>query len=186
MENQTPASKKFNSKKVILYGSISIVAIAVIYLIATSGANLTSQIGAVGSTHIHTDMAVFVNGNQITPLGPQYFVKSPYVHVEGGPGEGTVVHTHATNVPLNFFLKSLGMDLTGECFKLDTGENFCSNGDKTLKMFVKHANGQWEQNFDAGNYMFKNLDKILITYGNENPDQIKIQENSVTDFSKDN
>ncbi len=186
MENQTSASKKFNSKKIILYGSISLVVVAIIYLVATSGFNLSNQIGAVGSTHIHADIAVFLNGNQITPFGQQYFVRSPYVHMEGGPGEGTVIHMHATNVPLNFFFKSLGMDLASNCFKLDTAENFCDSGDKTLKMYVKHAGGEWEQNFDNGNYVFRNLDKILITYGNENLDQIKIQENSVTDFSKDN
>ncbi len=145
-----------------------------------------SQIGALGSTHIHADFAVFLDGQQLTPLPAKYFVRSPYAHVETGPGVGTVIHIHATNVPLSLFFKSLGMDFNSECFKLDTGIQYCNSSDKTLKMYVKHADGEWEQNFEYEKYTFKDLDKILISFGNESEEQLELQMGNVTDFSKDN
>ncbi len=157
--------------------------IGVVYWAVSSSSN---GIGAIGSTHIHTDFAIFLDGQEITPLSHRYFVRSPYVHVESGPGEGTVIHMHATNVPLNFFFKSLGMEFISECFKLDDGRQSCNSEDKTLKMFVRHNGESWQQNSEYGDYIFKDLDKILITYGNENQTEIQKQQNSVTDFSKDN
>ncbi len=143
-------------------------------------------VGSIGSTHIHADFAVFLNEKEITPLPRQYFVASPYVHIEDGPGAGTVIHMHATDVPLKMFFNSLGMKFNSECFEVNNNNKYCNAGDSTLKMFVKYANTTWEQNFEYEKYIFKDLDKILITYGSETPEQIQLQQNNVTDFSKDN
>ncbi len=53
-------------------------------------------------------------------------------------------------------------------------------------MYVKHENETWGQNFEYGDYAFEDLDKILITYGDETEEEIIMQQNNVTDFSKDN
>lgn len=145
-----------------------------------------SQIGALGSTHQHADFGIFINGQELTPLPTKYFVRSQYVHVEDGPGAGSVLHLHATNVPLDLFFKSLGMSFDANCLKLDTGQQYCNDGDRTLKMYVKHVNGEWQQNTEYENYIPRNLDKILISYGNESEDEIQQQTASVTDFSDDN
>ncbi|MBU5537395.1 MAG: hypothetical protein QW818_02335 [Candidatus Aenigmatarchaeota archaeon] len=146
----------------------------------------TESIGTLGSTHIHADFAIFLNGKKITPLPEQYYVASPYIHVEAGPGAGSVIHMHATNVPLKMFFNSLGMKLTSKCFEINKDNKYCNDGVNTLKMFVKHVNGTWEQNFEYEKYVFKDLDKILITYGNETDEEIQLQQNNVTDFAKDN
>lgn len=146
----------------------------------------TEGIGTIGSTHIHTDFAIFLNGEEITPLPQEYYVLSPYAHVESGPGEGTVIHMHATNVPLKMFFDSLGMKFNSECFEVDRNNKYCNYGDNTVKMFVRHENSTWEQNFEYDEYIFEDLDKILITYGSETDEEIQLQQNNVTDFSKDN
>lgn len=162
--------------------------VLVIGFIVYRGVNTTlgPQIGQLGSTHIHADIGIYLDGKEITPIPPQYYVKGPYMHFEGGPGAGTVIHMHAVNVPLVLLLKSMGMNLDPNCFYLDNGQKYCTSADKTLKMFVKHENENWTQNYDYGNYVFDDLDKILISYGNENQESLEEQMNSVTDYSRDN
>jgi len=146
----------------------------------------TAQLGALGSNHIHADIAIYMDGVAITPFGPRYYVKSPYMHVESGPGEGYVLHMHAVNTPLSIFFRSIGMNFNSECFRLDNGKEYCNDGTKRLKMYVKHDGGQWEESRQFHTYIFRDLDKILITYGNETPEQIKQQQDSVTSSAIDN
>jgi uncharacterized protein with PQ loop repeat len=143
----------------------------------------SSQIGALGSAHIHADFAIFLDGRELTPLPPKYFERSQYIHMEKGPGAGSVIHMHATNVPLSLFFRSLGMSFDSNCFKLDTGQEYCNNGNRTLKMYVKHVDSDWEENFEYGDYVFNDLDKILISFGNETEDELRLQMDSVTDFA---
>ena len=184
-------AKKFTTKKIGFY--------AIIFLIlGVMGYGLVwaltspSQIGPLGSTHIHTDFAVFLDGNQITPLGPKYFVRASHVHVEEGAGEGVVIHMHATGVSLGNFFNTLGMKFDQDCFVTDNKVSYCNTASsllgqsKTIKMFIKHAGGNWTQSSEYDKYVFTDLDKILITYGNETPDQLQQQMNSVTDFSREN
>jgi hypothetical protein len=152
----------------------------------TTSSAPTAQLGALGSNHIHADLAIYMEGTPITPFSPRYYVKSPYMHVESGPGEGYVLHMHAINTPLSIFFRSIGMTYNSECFRLDNGKEYCNDGEKRLRMFVKHDGGQWEENRQFHTYIFQDLDKILITYGNDSPDEIKKQQDSVTDWAKDN
>jgi len=150
--------------------------------IATTGAPL----GQLGSTHIHADIQIYLDGEQITPLERRYYVRGPYMHVESGPGEGVVIHMHATNSPLSIFFRSLGMNFNNDCFRLDNGKDYCNSGDKTLKMFVKGDFSDWTENRQFHTYVFQNHDKILITYGDETEEEIQAQKDSVTDFSREN
>ena len=177
-------SKK-HAKRIWLYLAVLAVLVFIGWGIYAAITN-PNQIGALGSTHIHADLAIYLDSHKLTPLGPKYFVRSQYMHMEEGPGAGSVLHMHATDVPLSLFVRSLGMNFDKNCFKLDTGVQYCNQNDKTLKMFVKHGNKTWEQNSEYEKYVFKNLDKILISYGNETEPQLKQQMDSVTDFAKDN
>jgi hypothetical protein len=150
--------------------------------VSTSGAPL----GQLGSTHIHADFQIYLDGKKVTPLPGRYYVRGPYMHVETGPGEGEVIHMHATNAPLSIFFRSLGMNFNSECFRLDNGKDYCNAGNKTLKMFVKHEFGDWEESRQFHTYIFQNHDKILITYGKESAEELQTQKDSVTDFAKDN
>jgi hypothetical protein len=151
-----------------------------------SGQASTGSMGAVGSTHIHADLGLYLDGQEITPLPLRYFVRHAAIHVESGDGAGSVVHMHSTNTPLGFFFRTLGMSFNNECFRLDNGREYCSGEGKTLKMYVKHFDGDWQESRQFHTYVFEDLDKILITYGDETPEEIQAQQDSVTDFSKDN
>ena len=180
---ETPKKKSKISKYLIII--VTVLGLGILaYFAVGFFTSPSSSIGPLGSTHIHTDFAIYLSGQQITPLPSKYFVRSPFIHMESGPGVGTVIHMHATNVPLNFFFKSLGMSLTKDCFTLDNGSQYCNSSNTTLKFFVKHAGGSWQSNDQFGDYIFKDLDKIIISYGNET--DLTQQENSVTDFAKDN
>ncbi len=173
---------KIKSSKIAVYGIILLAVAGIVYGVYWSISS-KSSIGAVGSTHIHADLSIVLDGKQITPFSVKYYVRSPYVHVESGPGAGYVVHIHATGVPLGMFIKSLGMGLDENCFTYDTGVKYCNDG-KTVKMFVKNNNGEWKKNYDFGNYVFESLDKILISYGNETDEELQQQMEKVTDFAK--
>ena len=176
--------KRMSRGKILAIG----IPLATVLLIAYGiyWAATTEGIGTLGSTHIHADFAVYLDGDPITPLPEQFFVASPYMHVETGPGAGTVIHMHASNAPLKMFFNSLGMKFNSECFEITGDSKYCNDDINTLKMFAKHVNGTWQQNFEYGDYAFLDLDKILITYGDEADEEIQLQQNNVTDFSKDN
>ncbi|MBI2148293.1 hypothetical protein HYU23_01300 [Candidatus Woesearchaeota archaeon] len=86
---------------------------------------------------------------------------------------------HAKGVPIRIFFESLGMKFNKNCFILDDGEKYCSNEFKTLKFYV---NGKLNNEYE--DYVFNDLDKILISYGNEDQSKIQSQISTITDFSK--
>ncbi len=138
-----------------------------------------TKIGILGSDHIHADFKVYLNGQKIGFDQETYLVKSAFAHVEREQRieeTGNVLHIHAKGVPLWLFFESLGMSFDSNCFKSDS-KQFCNKGDSKLRFFV---NGL--ENDQFANYIPKNLDRILITYGKE--DEIKEQLNSITDYAK--
>lgn len=164
------------SKANVLYVTGLVAVILAFYLYYSSISpeqRLATGVGPVGSTHEHVDFKVYLNSIAIDFSQPKYQVKSPLVHVEGGDGD--VIHKHATGVKIDLFLQSLGMKLNSTCFVTDTGNEFCNEGDKTLKFYV---NNQSSDIFD--DYEFHDLDKVLISYGNETDSQIQTQLASIT------
>ncbi len=153
-----------------------------------------STIGILGSDHIHADWKIYINGKALdntffAPLAMdmsgQSKITSSFIHVDKSSGDngdpslektGDVIHMHATGVPLWIFFDSVSMEFNKECLSLPTGEKFCNDGKKTLKVYVNgKPNDQWEK------YVFSDLDKILISYGDET--DLSQQLNSITEFS---
>jgi len=130
-------------------------------------------IGSVGSTHQHATFKVYLDGNGLNLLNPKYMVKSQHVHMEGEDAD--TIHKHATGVTLGYFFKTLGMKLDNSCFTTDDGNNYCNNGDKTLKFYV---NGVRSNDYDQ--HEIFNNEKYLISYGNENDSEIQKQIDSVS------
>lgn len=135
-------------------------------------AGCKQRIGQVGSTHEHIDFKVYIDNKEIDFAKQEYMVKARYVHIESMDDD--VIHKHATGVTMADFIKTLGMELTPTCFKMNNQE-YCSNSDKTLKIYF---NGQL--NDEAANWELRDLDKYLISYGNDNEANIKKQLSSVT------
>lgn len=137
---------------------------------------LTSKprMGPLGSAHLHADFKVYLDGRALDFSPPKYQVRSQFVHVENGDGD--VLHTHAAGVTVGDFFKTLGMKFEKGCFTLDTGEQFCDQGEKKLGFYV---NGR--PNEEYGDHVVKNLEKYLITYGAESEAEIGRQLATITD-----
>ena len=141
-----------------------------------------AKIGILGSQHIHADWKSYVNGNPLNFADSKYYMKSSFLHVDDNQNKedaSGVLHMHATGIPLWIFFKSIDMDFNKDCITLENQEKFCNDGNKKFKFFV---NGKESNEFE--NYVFNNLDKILISYGNNSEEEIKNQLNSIADFAK--
>jgi len=169
---------KLSFGKILTYGIVLLVIIGIGYALvwALTTPSESSSIGPAGSTHIHQDWKMYINSNAIDFSQGKY--QKPHlnakVHMEGGDGD--MIHVHATGATMEFFLNSLGIKFDKDCLTIDTGDKYCNDVDKSLKFYVSgKPNDEWE------NYVLKNLDKILVSYGNESEEQIKQQLASVTD-----
>ncbi len=151
---------------------------------------VNSKIGVLGAQHIHADWKIYINGKQLEFSDKSHMERirnnmpvSSFIHVDSGAPApektGDIVHMHASGVPLWVFFKSIGMDFNKDCITLENKERFCNDSNKKLKFFV---NGKESNEFE--NYVFSDLDKILISYGDEREEEIKNQLAKITDFAK--
>ena len=129
--------------------------------------------------HFHADFKVFLNGvpidfSQSRFQSDENQSLSPSIHLHGG--NGNVIHKHQSRVTLGDFFESIGMKLSSTCILLIDKTTYCNSGENTLKMFV---NGKPSNEFDR--YDFQDLDRILISYGNDSSDVIANQLSQVTD-----
>lgn len=149
-----------------------------------------STIGKIGSQHIHADFKVYINGEAVDFSNKAHMERmkrglpvSSFIHVDSGAPApekaGDALHMHATGVPLWIFFESIGMKFKGECLTLETGMEYCNNGNKALNVYV---NGQQSRQY--GEYVFRDGDKILISYDDKDKD-VAHQLGSITNFAKD-
>ena len=124
--------------------------------------------GPLGGIHIHAGLLTMIYGQMFDYSSPAYQLKSPYIHFEKDNGE--TVHMHATNVTLGFLFDSIHIGLNDQCFVFPDKRQFCSNEKYTLKFYINHQKVP-----SIRDYVFKNGDRILISYGNENQTQINDQ-----------
>jgi len=150
-----------------------------------------STIGVLGSQHVHADWKIYINGKALDeaiwePLtmdmsAPSKSVTSSFIHLDKGAPvpekSGDLIHMHATGVPLWIFFESIGWKFNKDCLILDNNERYCNDDKNILKFYVSgKPNNEWE------NYVFEDLDKILISHGSET--NLNQQLASITDFAK--
>lgn len=152
--------------------------------------NMDSQstIGVLNSQHIHADWKIYVNGNALDLSDKAHMARmqaglpvSSFIHVDAGAPApettGDVLHMHATGIPLLIWFESVGMKFDANCLMMESGEKYCNDGANTLKFYINgKANEQHEQ------YVFNDLDKILISYGSRDED-IQPQQAAITNFA---
>jgi hypothetical protein len=131
--------------------------------------------GPLDGIHIHAGLLTMIYGQQFDFTSTAYQLKSPYIHFEKGNGE--TVHMHAANVTIGFLFDTLKIGFDDKCFTFPDKRAFCTNDKYTLKFYVND-----HQVPDLKNYVFKDNDKMLISYGNENDTQIKSQLERVDGF----
>ncbi|MBI3026989.1 hypothetical protein HYY70_02655 [Candidatus Woesearchaeota archaeon] len=149
-----------------------------------------AKIGILGSQHIHADWKIYIDGKALDFSDKSHMERmrnnmpvSSFIHVDSGAPApektGDVLHMHASGVPLWIFFKSVEMNFNKDCITLENKEKFCNDENRELKFFI---NGKESNEFE--NYVFNDLDKILISYGDESEEEVKNQLKSITDFAE--
>jgi len=157
LRRQDRKKHKKRSKQIKLVRTYSIYVIAILLI----GYGLFSvisgpQIGPVGSTHEHLDILVYINGEPLDLNQSRYAMKSGYGHIHGG--EGDIMHLHAINIPLSWFMESIDLSITLDSINVH-GMEYSTDENNVFLMFV---NGDTITNVD---YVLTDEDKILIYYG---------------------
>src|SRR3989344_3079946 len=154
---------------------------------------LLAGIGPLKSAHLHADVKVYIDGKQVDFSQRKYQLTTSFIHFEENIGD--VIHTHASGLTISHMLNSLGMELNKNCLTMEE-DRYCNDGNKTPenqefsgsknseRIFRKlkfYVNGKSSDEF--GNHVIKNLDKYLVSYGDESEEEIQVQLDSVTNLA---
>ena len=110
---------------------------------------------------------------------PEFYLQDPQINIE--PAESNVLHRNSDDAPIGFFFDSVGMKLTSECLVLPDDRQFCSNEEYSLGFYV---NGNKQD--DISQYLINEDDKILISYGPDNKQEIENQLKELDSIAKYN
>lgn len=154
---------------------LSVVAVIVAYSayeFAEKSTNLPGApdgAGPLGGEHEHASLLTILHGDTFPYSSGSYQVQNNWIHFENQ--DGTTIHRHATGVTLGHLFDSLSTELTDECYIFPEGiRTFCSDDKYTLKFYI---NG--EKVSDIRDYVIRDDDRILISYGNESDPDIDEQ-----------
>jgi len=153
---------------------IAVVAVAIVYIPESPGNDGDVPLGPAGSTHVHADYAIYLNGDKVDTEAPSFFAHEPRTHMH--QPHVSLIHIHATGVTMGRFMSLIGFPFNSTCITAD-GNELCNEGGNELKFYV---NG--ELNFGFNQYVLKDQNKILISYGNETEEELQEQLDSVTDL----
>ncbi|HXV51582.1 MAG TPA: protein-disulfide isomerase [Nitrosopumilaceae archaeon] len=133
-----------------------------------SGPGSPEGAGPLGDEHEHASILVRIHTDKFDFSGPAYQIKSSWIHFEGQ--DGNTLHRHASGVTLGYLFDTLRISLTDQCFVFPDGKEFCTNDEYSIKFYINH-----NQVPDIRNYVLQEDDRILISYGDETPEQIEAQ-----------
>jgi hypothetical protein len=151
-------------KKMLLVAVVlgAVLVMGTVSIVASSASRSNIMFGGLGSTHEHAAFLVMIEGKPIDFSQDKFQVKSPYIHVENGVG--IILHKHAAQVPVGEFFKSVGMQVTDDCFVSDGGENYCNGDGKRLRFFL---DGTEYQPSLVNRYILSESEKFLLFYGED-------------------
>ncbi len=124
--------------------------------------------GLLNDEHAHTSILVRIFGDKFDFTSPAFQIKSSWIHFEGQDGD--TIHRHSTGVTLGYLFGTLSLTVDDECFVFPDGRQFCNNEDYSIKFFINH-----EQVPSIHDYIGNENDRVLISYGNESPEEIEKQ-----------
>ncbi|HEU04017.1 MAG TPA: protein-disulfide isomerase [Nitrosopumilus sp.] len=174
------AGKRSREKRkslLIAAGIFGIIAVIVGYSVFTfinmQGATPGAPPGAgtLGDEHEHISLLVRLFGDKFEFSSPAYQIKSTWIHFEGADGD--TIHRHSSGVTMGYLFETLGLTLTDECFVFQSQEGqrpFCTDDNFSLKFYINH-----QQVDSILDYIGQEGDRILISYGNETPEEIEEQ-----------
>ncbi len=157
LRRQDRKKHKKRSKQIKFVRTYSIYVIAIL-LVGYGLFSILSgpQIGPVGSTHEHLDILVYIDGEPLDLNQTRYAMKSGYGHIHGG--EGDIMHLHAINIPLSWFMESIDLSITLDSINVNGME---SSADEN-NVFLMFVNGDPITDVD---YVLIDEDRILVYYG---------------------
>ncbi len=179
-ERESFAVKRSREKRksiLMVAGIFGIIAVIVGYSVFTfinmQGATPGAPPGAgtQGDEHEHISLLVRLFGDKFDFSSPAYQIKSSWIHFEGSDGD--TIHRHSSGVKMGYLFEPLGLTLTDECFVFQSqqGErDFCTDDNFSLKFYINH-----QQVDSILDYIGQEGDGILISYGNEAPEEIEEQ-----------
>ena len=167
-------SKNKRKNSLMAAGILALIALIVGYagfVFVTSDTNAPGAppgAGKLGDEHDHASILVRIFGDKFDFSVPTYQIKSSWIHFE--ESDGTTVHRHSSGVTLGYLFENLGIGINSECYIFPDGRQFCTNEDYSLKYYINHQIVK-----DINDYIIEEGDRILITFGNETPEQIEEQ-----------
>jgi len=124
--------------------------------------------GKLGGEHEHASLLVRIFDDKFDFSVPTYQIKSSWIHFE--ESDGTTIHRHASGVMLGYLFETINIGINSECYVFPDGRQFCTNEDYSLKYYINHQLVN-----DIIDHVIQDGDRILITFGNETPEQIEEQ-----------
>jgi hypothetical protein len=167
-------SRQKTKNNLLAAGILGIVALIIGYSIfvfitmEASGPGIPEGAGKLGDEHEHASLLVRIFGDKFDFSVPSYQIKSSWIHFE--ESDGTTIHRHSSGVKLGYLFESLNIGIDDKCFNFPDGRQFCTNEDYSIKFFINH-----EMVVDIRDYVFKDQDRILISYGSESQEEIEEQ-----------
>ncbi|MCH7940456.1 MAG: protein-disulfide isomerase [Thaumarchaeota archaeon] len=178
-ERESFATKRSREKRksfLMAAGIFGIIAVIVgysviVFLTMPSAPGAPPGAGTLGDEHEHISLLVRIFGDRFDFSSPAYQIKSSWIHFEGA--DGNTIHRHSSGVTMGYLFETLGLTLTDECyvFTSQQGErDFCTDDKFSLKFYINH-----QQVDSILDYIGQENDRILISYGNETPEEIEEQ-----------
>ena len=168
---QTKVKRKNSLKAAGILVLIAVIVGYSVYVFINLDSNVPgapSGAGKLGDEHEHASLLVRIFGDTFDFSSPAYQIKSSWIHFEDS--DGTTIHRHSSGVTLGYLFANIGIGIDSECYKFPDGRSFCTNEDYSLKYYINHQIVK-----DINDYVLEEGDRILITYGNETPEQIEEQ-----------
>ena len=113
-------------------------------------------------------MLVRIFGDKFDFSAPAYQIKNSWIHFEGQ--DGTTVHRHSSGVTLGYLFETLGIIIDENCYIFPDGREFCTSDEYSIKYFINHQPVE-----SINDHVPKDDVRILISYGDENQEQIDAQ-----------
>jgi competence protein ComGF len=136
--------------------------------------------------HEHADFAVFLNGEKFDFSQEKYMnyepckissnsiIQKTYAHsnnhddiqksnVDLHGNNGNVIHVHKQGITYQDFFHSLQIDFDDQSFTEDEGNTYKNNNENIFQFFINN-----QQVDSLYNQEIRNLDKVLISYGQKN------------------
>ncbi len=170
---------KQKRKSTLIAGGIIAIVAVIVGISAYNFTTLTASApgappgaGTLGDEHEHASMLVRIFGDKFDFSLPAYQIKNSWIHFEGQ--DGATIHRHSSGVTLGYLFETLGIIIDENCYIFPDGREFCTSEEFSLKYFKNHQSVP-----SINDHVIKEGDRILISYGSENQEQIDAQLNEL-------